>query len=153
MAAWNTFQMSDWNPHRFTEAGSIAGQLARLETVVGDEPAGVAVGVDLPALVEGHEEAVGPHRADPPGDGIGGGHRGLQLVADEHVLVGRRPQLVGQHAHGHLAVDVVGVAHGERRRTGQGVLGGQHGVHGTERQALLGEARRPPTPGQHCSTW
>lgn len=95
--------------------------------------------MDLASLVEGDQEPVRPDGADAPGDRVGCGHGRPQCEPDEHVLGGIGAELVGQHPHGHLAVDVIGVACPERRTRLEGRLGGQYSVHRPEREPLLHE--------------
>ena len=60
-------------------------------------------------------------------------------------MLGRSvPQVPGQQSHGRLAVDVVGVGHGEAPIGAHRLAGGQHGVDGAEGKSLLGEVHLHP---------
>ncbi len=52
--------------------------------------------------------------------------------------------MLGQEAHCHLTVHVIGIGHGEARVIGQCPPGGKDSVHGPERESLLGKGHIDP---------
>ena len=157
MAESKTSQMAGWKPHRLTEAGRSPASSAGSSPSSEVKRCAVVVPGDLPPLGQGHQVAAAVDLADPPGHRVVGGHGGAELVADQGMLVGVGRQLAGQQAHGHLAVDVVGV--GTRRTSWsrpRATWAASTACTVPSGQPLLGEGhvdRRPASTARRGSGW